>query len=355
MSITLNPLKWVKSCFTPITSSTATKKTPDGEKKESGGIFQCLSNGVKKLTRGNRFYVEINPTKWTKDDFSAKNITGFWTEKLNKIPLLNNIVPVGRYVAKFVQPKSQDIVTMPKHDASYVKFAYTATKHALWGDTINDNYELVIHDKSEKYKNGFEAFVQRSKTAKKIVISYKDTDDENDIKSDIQMAQGKRPEQLDSALRVYKEMSEKYPDYEIVVTGYSLGGSLTEMVCSSPEAKKHGNTRGFSFNGYGVDSNLSACGKGFEDRNNVICVSSSADIFVGNASHHVGKEYTVPSNFDIGCHLLMKMDGCIQNLNTDDNLISELYYPQSGQIATFETRASRKISNSKQYTSTHRI
>ncbi len=325
MNVTLNPLKWAKSCFN--STSTTTMETRKKNENE-GGIFQSLSNGVKRLTKGNRFYVEINPMKWTKDNFSAKNITGFWVEKLNKIPVVNNVIPFGRYAAKFVQPKRQDIVTLPQKDAAYVKFAYNATKNALWGDTVSSDYRLVAHDKTEKNKNGFEAFVQKSDKAKRIVISYKDTDDANDLKSDYQMARGQKPEQLDSALRIYKEAAEKYPDYEIVVTGYSLGGSLTEMVCSSPEAKEHGKTRGISFNGYGADSNLSACGKGFTDRGNVICISSSSDFIVGNASHHVGKEYVVPVNFDIAsCHWLTTMEGRIKNLSTDNNLVAELFYP----------------------------
>ena len=130
-----------------------------------------------------------------------------------------------------------------------------------------------------------------------------------------------------------------------MVTGYSLGGSLTEMVCSSPEAKKHGNTRGFSFNGYGADGNLSACGEGFRDRGNVICIYSSSDVLVGKASHHVGKEYVVPVNFGIAdCHWIGTMDRCIQNLSVDNNIETNLFNP-------LYSRGSRIIAGTKTATS----
>jgi hypothetical protein len=324
-NVELNP----QSFENTYSVSTGIKRYCKEVAKESS-LFQSLAAGVRKLTKGNKYYLELDPNKWTDEDFSAKNITGFWVEKLNKIPIVNAIIPFQRYFAKFVNPESTNIENLSQKDAAYVKFAYNATKNSREGKIVNNNYKLITHDKSQKDKNGFEVFVQRSENAKRTIISYKDTDDALDWESNIQLAKGEKPDQLEAALKIYREILEKYPNDEIIITGFSLGGSLTELVCSSPEAKSHGKTRGFSFNGYGADSNLSACGEGYSDLDNVICVSSSADIVVGNGSHHVGRDYIVPVEFDWeGFHRLTLMNDGIKSLKSDKQLFSELDNPKN--------------------------
>ncbi len=336
---------------------------------------------VRELTLGNNYYLEINPSKITKDDFSLKNISGFYTEKLRKIPVISLAIPFIRLFAKLISSNNKDINTISPKEAAYIKFCHELTYKATGQgedqlkEVLNQSYERVFwedlfenkpipdglfnfskHSNEDRFSDnhdGFDVFVQRSKKAKKIVISYKDTDDFKDLKSCYQVATGKKPEQLEQAMAVYKAIAEKYPDYEIIVTGYSLGGSFAELVCSSKEAKQHGNTKGYSFNGYGVADNLSDCGKDFKDNGNVTCISSCRD-FICNSSYHIGKEYYVPHNYKpiyiteadkknipiygrillyplillalpLAPHLLDSMEDTVNKLKIDNNLYDCLY------------------------------
>ena len=282
---------------------------------ENCSIFQK----VRELTQGNKYYLEITPSKIEKEDFSIKNITGFYTEKLKRIPIISVTIPFLRFFAKLIKPNHTNINTVSPQEAAYIKFCheltYKATGQGKDGrkEKLNPSYKQLFWEdlfenepapknlanfskKNYNSSHGLDVFVQCAKKAKKIIISYKDTDDFKDLKSDYQMIKGKKPEQLEAALIIYKAIAEKYPDYEIIVTGYSLGGSLAELVCSSPFAKQHGNTKGYSFNGYGAIDNLSDCGKDFNDNGNVTCISSCRDI-ISNSSYHVGKEYYVPHKY----------------------------------------------------------
>ena len=123
-----------------------------------------------------------------------------------------------------------------------------------------------------------------------------------DVVSDVQLAGNQEPEQLPQALEIYNKYSKnkEYKDYEIIITGHSLGGSLAELVCSSQAARDHGKTRGFVFNSYGVKDNLKACGKDYQDNGNVIGVVCKNDYFIAKSANHVGKTYSVNSeNFAI--------------------------------------------------------
>lgn len=197
---------------------------------------------------------------------------------------------------KFVSAETNfdDISTLNAKDTNWVKAAYVATYMAKDGKTVDKSFEQLLH---QKEKNGFEVFVQRFEKERKgkIIISYRDTNEKQDVISDVELAGNKRPEQLDPALKVYKKMIETYPNDEIIITGHSLGGSLAELVCSSPEARDHGKTRGFVFNSYGVKDNLKACGKDYQDNGNVIGAVCKSDYFVAKSANHVGKTYSVNS------------------------------------------------------------
>lgn len=190
---------------------------------------------------------------------------------------------------------------------------------------------LVINER----EFGYEVFIQCSDNNKTVIITYKDTDEWKDVvNSDIPMAGGKYPAQLPQALESYKKIAENYPGYKIVVSGLSLGGSLSELVASSQLAAKHGKTVGYSFNGYGVaDPILKSCGEGFEDRGNVTAISAKADRIVGRAAKHVGDEYIVDSGIeslrDLQCfHHISFMGDEMENLAKNEDLYDKLLHPQ---------------------------
>ena len=234
-------------------------------------------------------------SEFAKYGVDIENLTPDKLTEENFAKIYDKVFPtVQNAVNKFVSAKTNfdDIDTLNAEDTNWVKAAYEATDKAKGGKTVDDSYKKLLHQEA---KNGFEVFVQRSEEKGKIIISYRDTNEKMDLISDVQLAGNKKPEQLENALNVYKKMIETYPNDEIIITGHSLGGSLTELVCSSPEAREHGKTRGFVFNSYGVKDNLKACGKDYQDNGNVIGAVCKSDYFIAKSANHVGKTYSVNS------------------------------------------------------------
>ncbi len=64
-------------------------------------------------------------------------------------------------------------------------------------------------------------------TAKQVIIAFRGTASAEDIKSDIAIIKGSANEQrFQNALAVYNKVKQAFPDYSIMATGHSLGGSL---------------------------------------------------------------------------------------------------------------------------------
>ncbi len=187
--------------------------------------------------------------------------------------------------------EEKDISELPETDKEKVKLAYNATKNATMDRTVSEQYDKDTELTKKDAETGYEVFVQSSavNNDKKVIISYRDTNDEKDLYSDWDLANNKIPRQLRFAMETYKEACRKYPDYEIIVTGHSLGGSMVELLCSTPEVEKHSRTSGFAFNSYGCDSIISGT-EGYNDNSNVISIHAANDT-VSDISDHVGTSY----------------------------------------------------------------
>lgn len=299
--------------------------------KDSGEIVgDTVKKAADKLTekcKGNHStYIDFNPTRWTKESFSLDRYCDFMDERLETNPIY-------RYGINCATSNAKPITSLGMEKRAGVKFAYDATSEAINGKTVSNEYALLEHTKDSK--TGYEVFIQGSDNNKIIIISYKDTDDQKDaLYSDIPMAFGQYPAQLPQALESYKKIVEDYPDYKIIVSGLSLGGSLSELVASSPLAAKHGKTVGYSFNGYGVAGPiLKSCGEGFEDRGNVTAICAKADRVVGRAARHVGDEYIVDSGIeslkDLQCfHHISFMDDEMERMAKNEELYENLLHPR---------------------------
>lgn len=139
--------------------------------------------------------------------------------------------------------------------------------------------------------NGFHAKAYQKDG--KVVIAFRGSDDVGDLTSDFAMMAGRTPEQLDNAVAFVERVRQQFPDAQIIVTGHSLGGSLTEMVSS-----KFDDVVGFTFDAVGTKGIVDATGGALRDNHNTVNYIVHGDV-LSNADAHVGQTVVV-SNISKG-------------------------------------------------------
>ena len=198
-----------------------------------------------------------------------------------------------------------------------------------------ENLSLYIYDKSkpdtfngwvelfpfENYKTGYYAKVFCKD--KKIIIISKGTTFENfkDMQNNISMVRNKLPKQVNDADKLYNfiKHDSKYKNYEIIMGGHSLGGSISEII-----AAKYG-ISAVTFNSYGPAgiNNLN-----IKDTSHIINYGSLNDfIFRYNINNHLGQVKIIPDN-DLSSNKenqfyykrLYKKQNAIKNFHLIENL-----------------------------------
>ncbi len=127
----------------------------------------------------------------------------------------------------------------------------------------------------------------------RVVIAFRGSDDVGDLTSDFAMMAGRTPEQLDNAIAFVERVKQQFPDAQIVVTGHSLGGSLTEMVAS-----KYDDVVGLTFDAVGTRGIVESTGGALKDNHNTVNYVVHGDV-LSNADAHVGQTVVV-SNISKG-------------------------------------------------------
>lgn len=130
-------------------------------------------------------------------------------------------------------------------------------------------------------KNGFcgEAFYNKNT----IAIVFRGTNNLIDVGSDIEMKIKKLPSQYWSALTFYNNIQSKFPNYKIVFTGHSLGGSLAQIL-----GNETGNET-VTFNAYGTGNIININPNNLENIRNYGHVKDR--IFNNNFHNQNGKIY----------------------------------------------------------------
>lgn len=131
---------------------------------------------------------------------------------------------------------------------------------------------------SSSADNGFHA--KAFEKDGKIMIAFRGSDDAADLTSDYQMVAGRVPEQLENANNFVAQVRQQHPDAQIIVTGHSLGGALTELVASKNE-----DVLGLTFDAVGTRDIVKK--NGLKDNNNTINYVVNGDV-ISNANEHVG-------------------------------------------------------------------
>lgn len=105
-----------------------------------------------------------------------------------------------------------------------------------------------------------------------------------DIGADAKLAIKRIPAQAEDAYQVYKKFIDNNGDKDTIVVGYSLGGSLAQIICNETGA------HGITFASYGVGDNIKP-----KYPNNIINFGSEGDpIFTLKKDKHIGEVYLIP-------------------------------------------------------------
>lgn len=158
------------------------------------------------------------------------------------------------------------------------------------GNELPPNYSVL--ESVDNPKTGFYADVLSD--GNKIVISYRGSDNmlKGDGKSNIAMARSRMPAQATDAIKLYDKIKEKNPNANIVTTGHSLGGSLSQIVSGIR------NVDGVSFNAYGTkdlfkDPNMLKTDK------IVNYINENDTVPMANVDNHLGETYSISQKKDV--------------------------------------------------------
>jgi len=160
---------------------------------------------------------------------------------------------------------------------------------------------------SQSADNGFHA--KAFEKDGKIIIAFRGSDDGRDLVVDHKMLSGHLPDQFDNATEFVQRVRRAHPDAEIIVTGHSLGGSLTELTAS-----RFADIRGISFDAVGTEGLVYGHeDRGLRDNRNTVNYVVRGDI-ISNAHEHVGTTVVVDGVRGHDEH-------AIQNFTGDNNAL----------------------------------
>ena len=107
-----------------------------------------------------------------------------------------------------------------------------------------------------------------------------------DTQNDIKLAIKQVPLQAEDAYKAYENMKNRYDGQSITVAGYSLGGSLTQILCNETGAE------GITFESYGVGNIVAP-----KYTNQITNFGNENDpIFKKNMKNQLGTNYIIPDS-----------------------------------------------------------
>ena len=178
-----------------------------------------------------------------------------------------------------------------------------------YGDKPGDSRRLNGWNQfdSQSADNGFHA--KAFEKDGKVIIAFRGSDDGGDLRVDHQMLSGRLPDQFSEASKFVERVRQAHPDAEIIVTGHSLGGALSELTAS-----KYADVKGITFDAVGTEGLVSGHRQhGLKDNGNTLNYVVRGDI-ISNAHKHVGTTVVVDGVRGHDEH-------AIQNFTGDNNAL----------------------------------
>lgn len=178
-----------------------------------------------------------------------------------------------------------------------------------YGDKPGDSRRLNGWNQfdSQSADNGFHA--KAFEKDGKVIIAFRGSDDGGDLRVDHQMLSGRLPDQFSDASRFVERVRQTHPNAEIIVTGHSLGGALSELTAS-----KYADVKGITFDAVGTEGLVSGHRQhGLKDNGNTLNYVVRNDI-ISNAHKHVGTTVVVDGVRGHDEH-------AIQNFTGDNNAL----------------------------------
>ena len=172
------------------------------------------------------------------------------------------------------------------------------------GKTIN-GWECID---AQSYENGY--YVEAYKKGNQIIMVSRGTEPGSlkDWYNDYKLAGSNMPSQVDSAKEFYSKIKEKYgKDNDIILTGHSLGGSISQLLGS-----EKGNET-VTFSAYGTNQ-IPNSDKKYSD--NITNYGSKYDgVFMNNIDNQIGKTLILTDKKDDSQYAMDK--GTIPTVNTN--------------------------------------
>lgn len=212
-----------------------------------------------------------------------------------------NWVKSGTFSELFDSGKRPITIDFSHHKAcAYLaEEAYNFDKE--WASASVEGYTRVKEYDTNNHQTGFQGCVFENEDC--VIISYRGTDSEDtDISNNVQMYFNSCPRQYEDAMRLYDRVKndKRFKGKKILITGHSLGGSLAQLVASTPAVNKNSSVTAITFNPFGRGEFIENSGGKFEDFDNSISYVIENDV-VGTYCKHPGRvvSYSVASYNDL--------------------------------------------------------
>ena len=190
-------------------------------------------------------------------------------------------------------------------DDKLIDVAHDLATNAYSGRVLPADSGLELIDEITDSTTGLHA--KAYKQDGKVFITYSGSSDQLDFRVDHQMIDGNLPDQYAGAIAFKDKIKQQFPDADIIVTGHSLGGSLSELVASSDA-----DVLSITFDAVGTKNIVQ--NNGLSDYGNSCNIIVNGDN-ISNAYEHVGYTTRMDGNGVAGT--VTRPDGDVVTVRTN--------------------------------------